>query len=71
MSDPAKYWRMPGATRRPLKVGDRVRPDIGGRRPPMGTVEEVRGDTRLVFVRWDDAPRHTVASSPYALVLLD
>jgi hypothetical protein len=37
----------------------------------MGTVEEVRSEARLVFVRWDDAPQHAVASSPYALVLLD
>jgi hypothetical protein len=37
----------------------------------MGTVEEVRGEARLVFVRWDDVPQYPVASSPNALVLLD
>jgi hypothetical protein len=67
---PAKFWAT-GPTRRPLRVGDRVRPDLLSRRPPMGTIEEVRSEARLVFVRWDDAPQHTVASSPHALVLLD
>lgn len=66
----SRYWT-PGPARRPLRVGDRVRPDLSTRRPPMGTVEEVRPEARLVLVRWDDAPQYPVTSSPHALVLLD